>query len=51
MRMSLTVSRQAGADLAERRDREQNGGLHLDSEDAPVRPALLAALVGVVKGV
>ena len=49
--MSLTVSRQPGLDAADRRDREQRGGLHLDGEHAALRPALVLPLVRVVEEV
>src|SRR5947208_1767689 len=41
----------AGRDPAQRAEREEDGRLHLDAEDAPARPALVLPLVGVVEEV
>src|SRR5918999_1933247 len=41
----------ARLDLAQSAEREQHGGLHLDGEDAAVRPALVLTVVGVVEEV
>ena len=49
MMMSETVSRQAAWIRAQGRDREEDRGLHLDAQHAPVGPALRAARVGVVE--
>ena len=49
--MSLTVSRHAGLDAADRADREERRRLHLDREHAALRPALVLALVRVVEEV
>ena len=49
--MSLTVSEAGRLDAAERGDREERGGLHLDREHAARRPALVLALVRVVEEV
>ena len=52
---STTTSRHdqhaAGLDLAQRPEREEHGGLHLDREDPAVGPAPRQALVGLVEDV
>ena len=49
--MSLTVSRQPAWTPRSAPTREQRRGLHLDREDAALRPALVLALVRVVEEV
>ena len=48
---SLTVSSAAGVDAAQRAEREEHGGLHLDGEHAAPRPALVLPAVRVVEDV
>src|SRR4026208_200587 len=43
--------RAAAVDAAQRGEREQRGGLHLDGEDASLRPALVLALARGVEEV
>ena len=49
--MSLTVSRQPASTPRSARDGEERRRLHLDREDAALRPALVLAVVGVVEDV
>ena len=49
--MSLTVSRQPPCTPRRRAEREERRRLHLDGEDAALRPALVLALVRVVEEV